>query len=219
MAAGDRSVAFPAPRGDRGKGDDRCAERPIGNGGIVGDRGDTDGVDVGNAEGNQNWRHEGPGIAEAHEALEQRAEGPREQNCLDADVGCSLRKQPAAEIFEHAGQHERVEEHDSPERDPVDVPDAGSRTVHIGQDPVLQRHSPHQQCEQERDDGADQHREPCRDAKDREQDQQDDNRNQRHDPIKEQAPGGFENLREHVMGLSPSDAGVPAPAGLSPLGR
>jgi len=152
------------------------------------------------AEGNQNRGNEGPGIAEAHKPLEQGAEGPGEQNCLDADVCRSLSNQPAAKLVEHAGHHQRVEQHDAPEGDPVDVPDAGRRAVQIGQDPVVQRHLPHHQREQERDDGADQHREPRRHAKDRKQNQQEDNRNQRQEPGNEQAPGGFKNLREHLIG-------------------
>ena len=90
--------------GDGGKRDDRRAERAIGDRGVVGDGRDPDGVEVGNAERDEDRRDEGPGIAEADQPFEQRAERPGEQHGLHAHVLGALGDQPAAEFVEGAGR-------------------------------------------------------------------------------------------------------------------
>src|SRR5436305_11180371 len=97
--------------------DDGRAERTIRDRSIVRDRRHAYGVEVGNAEADQDRRHEGPRIAEADKSLEQRAERPGEQHGLDADTLGALRDEPTAQLFERSGHYKRVEEHHAPEGD------------------------------------------------------------------------------------------------------
>ncbi len=127
--------------GDRGERDDRRAERTERHRRVVGDRGDADRVEIGDAERDENRRHHRPRIAEADQTLEQRAEGPGEQHGLHAHVHAALRDQPAAEVLEHAATPERVEQHHAPEGDPVDVPHAGGGAVEVGVAAVAERAS------------------------------------------------------------------------------
>ena len=187
--------------GHRGQGDDRRAERAVRHRRVVGDRRDPDRIERRNAERDQDRRDEGPRIAEADQPFEQRAERPGEQDGLHPHVAGSLLDQPAPQLVEGAGRDQRVEQHHSPKRDPVDVPNAGGGAVKIGAQPIVERHLPDPEPEQERDDRADQHREPRRHAKPREQKQQQHDRNQRDQPGHEQISSRIENLREHGQSL------------------
>jgi hypothetical protein len=189
------------PASHRGQGDDRSAERAVRHRRIVGDCRDPDGVERRNAQRDQDRRHEGPRIAEADQAFEQRAERPGEQDGLHAHVAGPLLDQPAPQLVEGAGRDQGVEQHHSPKRDPVDVPNAGGGAVKISAQPVLERHLPDPKAEHERDDRADQHREPRRHAKPREQKQQQHNRNQRDQPGHEQVASRIEYLRKHRRSL------------------
>ena len=111
--------------GDRGEADDGSAERTVGNRRVVGKSGDADRVQVRNAQADENRHYDRPGIAESDEPFEQRAERPRHHDRLDADVGGGMVDEPILEAFEISGEHERVEDDEAPEGDPVDIPDAG----------------------------------------------------------------------------------------------
>ena len=82
------------------KRDDRRAERAVGDRRVVGDGGDANGVEIGNADRNQDRRDESPRIAEADQAFEQRAERPGEQDGLHPHVPGSLLHQPAPQLVE-----------------------------------------------------------------------------------------------------------------------
>jgi len=157
--------------------------------------------EVGDAERNQDRRHHRPRIAETDQALEQCAEGPREQHGLYAYVHAAQRDQPAAEILEHAAHPQRVEQHHAPDGDPVDVPHAGRRPVQVGVRAVVERHPPYPGREREGDDRADQRREPRREAEHRQHDQQRDHGNQRHQAGERQVVERVDHLREHDCSL------------------
>ena len=155
--------------GGTGERNDRRAERAVGDRRVIGDGGDADGIECRNAERDQDRGDEGPGIAEAHQAFEQRAEGPGEQDGLHPHVARSLLDQPAPQLVERAGRDQGIEQHHSPKRDPVDIPNAGGGAVKIGAHAVAERHLPDPQREHEGDDRADQHRQPGRHAQTRKQ--------------------------------------------------
>ena len=189
--------------GDRGQGDDRCTQGAVRDRGVVGDGGDTDGVQVAQPQGDQDRRHHGPGITEADQALQQRAEGPGEQHGLHADVQRALRHQPAAEALEQAAGAQRVEQHQTPEGDPVDVPHAGGGAVDIGAEAGIDRHPPHPGRESESNDRTDQDCQPGRHAEHREQHQQQHDRHQGDQAGQSQVADRINNLREHQVSLSP----------------
>jgi hypothetical protein len=155
------------------------------------------GIEVGNADGDQNGRDECPGIAEPHQSFQERAECPGKQDGLHADVLGALRDEPAPELVEGARHHQRVEQHHAPERDPVDVPDAGGGAVEIRRNAVTEGHPPYPQPQKEGDDRTDQRGKPSRHAKPGKQDQQGHDRDQRDDPGCEEVSCGIKNLIEH----------------------
>ena len=186
-----------------GERDDWRAQGAVRDRRVVGDGGDPDGIEIRYADRNQDRSHEGPGIAETHQAFEQGAESPGEQDGLHPDVAGSLLNEPAPQLVEGAGRDQRVEQHHSPKRDPIDIPNAGGGAIKIGAHPVAERHLPDPQGKQKSDNRADQHRQPGRHAQTRQQKKQQDDRDQRNQPSYEQVSSRIENLRKHGQSLPP----------------
>src|SRR6516225_6793633 len=145
----------------------------------------------------QDRRDKGPGIAEADQSLEQRAKGPGEEDGLDPYIAGALLHQPAPQLVERTGRNQRIEEHHSPKRDPVDVPYPGRRTVKISERTVLERHLPDPEGKKESHDRTDQDSEPGRHTKASQQEQLKDDGNQRDQPGHKKVSGRIEDLREH----------------------
>ena len=187
--------------GHRGQRDDGRAEGAIGHRRIVGDGRDPDGVQVRDAEGDQDGRDHRPRVAEADQALEQRAEGPREQHRLHPHVHAALRDQPAAEILEHAAHRQHVEQHHAPEGDPVNVPHARGGTVGVRVTAIPQGHVPHPHREREGEEGAEQRRQPRRPAEHREHHQQRYHGYQRHQAGQCEVVERIQHLGKHEFSL------------------
>jgi len=190
--------------GDRRERDDRRTERAVRYRRVVRDRRDADCIQIGDAERNQDRRHDGPRITESDQAFEQRAERPGKQHRLHAHIEAALGDQPAAEVFKHTADIQRVEQDQSPERNPVDIPDTGGRSVEISLRADVERHLPDRNGENERENRAEQHGQPRRNTEHGEQHQQEHDRNQRNQTGQRQIVQRIDQLGEHEIG-SPSN--------------
>ncbi len=172
---------------------------PYRYGGVVGDRGNADGVEIGDAHRNQDRRHNGPRVTEPDQPLQQRAEGPRKEQCLHPDIGGAAGREPGAEVLERAGDDQSVEQDHAPEGDPVHRPDAGHRAEDVGGEAELDGHSPDHDAQHQGNDRADQGGQPRRHPQHRKQDQQQHHRDQCDQSDGEHAAERVENLVEHVL--------------------
>ena len=77
---------------------------PYDTGRVVRQRGHADGVEIGDAEADENRRDDRPRISEADDAFQQRAECPRQHQRLDPDVVRRVVDHPALEPLEVAGR-------------------------------------------------------------------------------------------------------------------
>ena len=122
----------------------RGAQRSVRDRGIVGERRHADGVEIGDSESDQNRHDHRPGIAEPYQPFQQRAESPGQHDGLNADVGGGMMNHPILEPLEISREHQRVEDNQAPERDPVDHPNAREPAVKIGLQRAAQRRVPYQ---------------------------------------------------------------------------
>ena len=128
--------------GDGREREDRRPERAVGDRRVIRERRDADGVEVRDAEPDENRRDHRPRITEADGALEQRAERPREHQRLNANVGGRVVDEPGLEPIEIAREDKRVEDHQAPECDPIHRPDALKAAVRVGAEHQRRRRAP-----------------------------------------------------------------------------
>jgi hypothetical protein len=179
------------------EGDDGNSECAVGDRCVVGDCSYADGVEIGDADADQDWGNERPGVAEADQTFEQSAERPGEEDGLCSYIGGALCGEPAAELVEHPCDGKGVEQHDAPEGDPVHCPSAGQSTVDVRSDAATDGHLPDDDGEQEGDDGADEDGDPGGEAEDGKQNEKNDDGDEGEKPSDEEVPSRVQDLLEH----------------------